>query len=82
MILSYVRKVEMSYSENATLLLFPRRQDVRGGHYHGTPKGAEAAPCDPQGDGRNSHAEGCSRAHLADRKADPSHREADTGRRG
>ena len=29
------------------------------GHYHGAPKGVETASCDPQGDRRNTHSEGC-----------------------
>src|SRR5271157_1298467 len=82
MIMSYFCKVEMSYSGNATLLLFQRRQDGGRGHHHGAPKGTEAAACDPQGDGRNAYTKGCSRAYLVDREADPSHREADTPRRG
>jgi hypothetical protein len=49
MIMSYLCKIEMSYAENATLLLFPRRQDGGKGQCHATAEGFEATPCHAQG---------------------------------
>ena len=49
--------------------------------YHGTTERVEAAPCDPQGAGRNTDPEGSSGTRIFDRTSDPTHRETDTARR-
>jgi hypothetical protein len=45
--MSYMSKVEMSYSLDATLSLSRRRQDGGKGHYRDEPEGAETITRDP-----------------------------------
>jgi hypothetical protein len=74
MIMSYLAKVEMSYSTDAILLLFLRRQDGRRGHYHGTTEGVKTVACDSQSYRWESYSARGSFIHLLEPSSDTTYR--------